>query len=77
VVHCARPCSSPLVIHTSSALRCPDVPGWISRIAGGPLHLVFAVFMLNHVLDDVAWALTAVVFAAAAITWKVDTQSAD
>jgi hypothetical protein len=33
--------------------------------------------MLNHVLDDVAWALTAVGFAAAAITWKVDTQSAD
>ncbi|MDT7597508.1 MAG: hypothetical protein QOJ06_3054 [Pseudonocardiales bacterium] len=33
--------------------------------------------MPNHVLDDVEWALTAVGFAAVAITWKADTQSAD
>lgn len=42
-----------------------------------PLHLVFAVFVPNHVLDGVAWALTAVGFAAAAITWKGDPLSSE
>lgn len=53
------------------------VPVWaaVALAISGPLHLVFAVFVPNHALDGVAWALTAVGFAAAAITCKDDTQS--
>ena len=55
------------------------IPAWaaVALAISQPLHLVFAVFMPNHVLDGVAWALTAVGFAAAAITSKADTQSTD
>jgi hypothetical protein len=55
----------------------PVVPAWaaVALAISQPLHLVFAVFVPNHVLDSVAWTLTAVGFAAAAITWKDDTQS--
>jgi hypothetical protein len=55
------------------------VPAWaaFALAISQPLHLVFAVFIPNHVLDGVAWALTAVGFAAAAITWKADTLSSD
>ena len=55
----------------------PVVPAWaaVALAISQPLHLVFAVFVPNHVLDSVAWTLTAVGFAAAAIAWKDDTQS--
>jgi hypothetical protein len=36
VLHRARPCSSPLVMHTSWALPCPDVPGGFPGIARRP-----------------------------------------
>ncbi|MGH3765304.1 MAG: hypothetical protein ACRDTX_09165 [Pseudonocardiaceae bacterium] len=47
------------------------VPAWaaVALTISQPLHLVFAVFVPNHVLDGVAWALTAVGFAAAALAW--------
>lgn len=46
------------------------IPKWtaIALIVSQPLHLVFAVFVPNHALDAVAWSLTGVGFAAAAIT---------
>ena len=55
------------------------VPVWAAAALAisQPLHLVFAVFFPNHVLDGVAWALTAVGFAAAALTWKADTLSSE
>lgn len=45
------------------------IPKWtaIALIVSQPLHLVFAVFVPNHALDAVAWSLTGVGFAAAAI----------
>jgi hypothetical protein len=53
------------------------IPSWaaVALAISQPLHLVFAVFIPNHTLDGVAWALTAVGFAAAAVTWKADTLS--
>jgi hypothetical protein len=54
------------------------IPAWaaVALAVSQPLHLLFAVFIPNHVLDGVAWALTAVGFAAAAIAWaKADTPS--
>lgn len=45
------------------------IPRWaaIALVVSQPLHLVFAVFVPNHLLDALAWSLTAVGFAAAAI----------
>lgn len=47
------------------------IPKWaaIALILSQPLHLVFAVFLPNHALDAVAWSLTAVGFAAAALAY--------
>jgi hypothetical protein len=44
------------------------VPRWaaVALIVSQPLHLLFAVAVVNHQLDAVSWALTAVGFAAAA-----------
>jgi hypothetical protein len=44
------------------------VPRWaaVALIVSQPLHLLFAVAVVNHPLDAVSWALTAVGFAAAA-----------
>lgn len=46
------------------------VPRWaaVALVVSQPMHLVFAVVVPNHVLDAVAWTLTAVGFAAAAVT---------
>jgi len=48
------------------------IPAWaaVALAFSQPLHFVFAVFVPNHLLDGVAWALTAVGFAAAAIAWE-------
>lgn len=45
-------------------------PAWAALLIGGSqvLHLVFAVIMPVHALDGLAWGLTAVGFAAAAVT---------
>lgn len=45
------------------------IPRWaaVALIISQPLHLVFAVFVTNHLLDAVAWSLTGVGFAAAAL----------
>jgi hypothetical protein len=42
------------------------IPAWaaVTLAISQPLHLVFAVFIPNHVLDGAAWAVTAVGFAA-------------
>ncbi len=55
------------------------IPAWaaVALAISQPLHFVFAVFVPNHLLDGVAWALTAVGFAAAAIAWKADTPSGE
>ncbi|MCY7342446.1 MAG: hypothetical protein LH603_11530 [Pseudonocardia sp.] len=47
-----------------------SIPRWAAAalIVSQPLHLVFAVIVPNHALDAAAWALTAVGFAAAALT---------
>jgi hypothetical protein len=44
------------------------VPRWaaVALVVSQPLHLLFAVAVVNHPLDAVSWALTAVGFAAAA-----------
>jgi hypothetical protein len=44
------------------------MPHWaaVALAVSQPLHLVFAVFWPNHLLDAVAWSLTAVGFAVAA-----------
>jgi hypothetical protein len=44
------------------------VPRWaaVALIVSQPLHVVFAIAVVNHPLDAVSWALTAVGFAAAA-----------
>jgi hypothetical protein len=44
----------------------PRRPAAVALIASQPLHLLFAVAVVNHQLDAVSWALTAVGFAAAA-----------
>lgn len=52
------------------------IPTWaaIALILSQPLHLVFAVFVPNHALDAVAWSLTALGFAAAALAYvRLDT----
>ncbi|MBN9109250.1 MAG: hypothetical protein J0I34_10735 [Pseudonocardia sp.] len=48
------------------------VPKWAAVALAGsqPLHLVAAVVLGNHPLDALAWALTAVGFAAAAVAWR-------
>jgi len=45
------------------------IPRWaaVALIVSQPLHLVFAVVVPNHALDALAWTLTAVGFAAAAV----------
>jgi hypothetical protein len=45
------------------------VPRWaaLALAASQPLHLVFAVALVNHALDAASWALTGVGFAAAAV----------
>ena len=45
------------------------IPRWaaVALIVSQPLHFVFAVVTTNHLLDAVAWSLTAVGFAAAAV----------
>lgn len=45
------------------------IPKWaaLALIVSQPLHLLFAVGYPNHVLDAVAWSLTGVGFAAAAL----------
>lgn len=55
------------------------IPAWaaVALAFSQPLHFVFAVFVPNHLLDGVAWALTAVGFAAAAIAWKTDAPSGE
>jgi hypothetical protein len=55
------------VILLAVALR-RVMPTWavIALAVSQPLHLVFAVFVPNHALDALAWALTGVGFAAAA-----------
>jgi hypothetical protein len=47
------------------------IPAWaaVALAISQPLHLVFAVFIPNHVLDGTAWAVTAVGFAAAGVAW--------
>ncbi len=47
------------------------IPAWaaVALAISQPLHLVFAVFIPNHVLDGAAWAVTAVGFAAAGVAW--------
>lgn len=48
------------------------IPRWaaVALIVSQPLHLVFAVIVPNHLLDLLAWTLTAIGFAAAALaTW--------
>jgi hypothetical protein len=44
------------------------IPRWaaVALIVSQPLHLLFAVAVVNHPLDALSWALTAVGFAAAA-----------
>lgn len=46
------------------------VPRWaaVALIVSQPLHLLVAVFWVNHAVDALAWTLTAVGFAAAAVT---------
>jgi hypothetical protein len=48
----------------------PAVPRWAAAalIVSQPLHLVFAVVVPNHLLDGLAWGLTALGFAAVAAT---------
>ncbi|RTL67290.1 MAG: hypothetical protein EKK42_14830 [Pseudonocardiaceae bacterium] len=48
------------------------VPKWaaVALAVSQPLHLVAAVVLGNHPLDALAWALTAVGFAAAAVAWR-------
>lgn len=48
------------------------IPRWAAAalIVSQPLHLVFAVIVPNHLLDALAWALTAIGFAAAARTGR-------
>lgn len=48
----------------------PAVPRWAAAalIVSQPLHLVFAVVVPNHLLDGLAWGLTALGFAVAAAT---------
>jgi len=45
------------------------IPRWtaVALIISQPLHLVFAVVLTSHLLDAVAWSLTGVGFAAAAL----------
>lgn len=45
------------------------MPRWaaVALAVSQPLHLVFAVFVPNHVLDALAWTLTGVGFAAAVV----------
>jgi len=45
------------------------IPKWaaLALIVSQPLHLLFAVGVPNHLLDTVAWSLTGVGFAAAAL----------
>lgn len=45
------------------------VPRWaaVALIVSQPLHLIFAVFVPNHLLDALGWSLTGVGFAAAAV----------
>lgn len=45
------------------------IPRWaaLALVVSQPLHLVFAVVVPNHLLDAVAWSLTGVGFAAAAV----------
>jgi hypothetical protein len=49
--------------------RARMVPIWaaVALIVSQPLHLVFAVFVPNHLLDGLAWGLTALGFAVAAL----------
>lgn len=46
-----------------------EIPRWaaVALAVSQPLHLVFAVFVPNHLLDALAWSLTGVGFAAAAV----------
>jgi hypothetical protein len=48
----------------------PAVPRWAAAalIVSQPLHLLFAVVVPNHLLDGLAWGLTALGFAVAAAT---------
>jgi hypothetical protein len=47
------------------------VPAWAALLLGGSqiLHFVFAVIIPVHALDGLAWGLTAVSFAAAAVAF--------
>ncbi len=47
------------------------IPKWAATalILSQPLHLVFAVIVPNHALDAIAWTLTGIGFAAAALTY--------
>jgi hypothetical protein len=53
-------------------LRGRAIPAWAAwaLIVSQPLHLVFAVIIPSNALDAVAWALTTVGFAAAAVTLR-------
>lgn len=48
------------------------VPKWsaVALAVSQPLHLVAAVVLGSHLLDALAWTLTAVGFAAAALAWR-------
>jgi hypothetical protein len=57
-----------LVLLGVALWRGHAIPAWaaVMLACSQLLHLVFAVFAPNHVLDGCSWGLTAVAFAAAA-----------
>jgi hypothetical protein len=59
-----------LVLLSVALWRGHAVPAWAAILLGASqlLHFVFAVIAPIHVLDGCAWGLTAVAFAAAAVT---------